>query len=268
MGIRALRIGGTCLAALSLANLYVARGQEPKPLPFAPGEILTYEVTWSIFPAGQVVAALASVGEGSGDAYQVTTTARSQGFVSLLYNVQNEVHSFFDPQTVCSRRISKKIKEGRRRKETQIVFDSARRLAILDERDLNNPNAPAKHAENEIPACVQDVVSAFYFVRRQPLVVGQQIRVPLNDGAKTYEVTVDVQSRDQIQTPGGSRSAFRLEPKVFGGLYKRKGRMLIWLSDDEQRLPLRIQAMISVGSLTGNLKSVSPAPANTSPAGP
>ncbi len=257
METRSRRIVQASLLALALSNFGLGRGQEPKPSPFVPGEKLTYEITWSIFHAGEATATLRKEDEAAGDAYEVETTAHSAGFVSLLYRVQNEFHSLFDPQTLCSRQISKKVNEGRRHKETRIVFDAARRLAILDERDLAVPNAPPKHAENEIPACVQDVVSAFYYLRRQPLRLGQQFVIPVNDGSKTHKVTVEVQARERIQTPLGPRDAFRTEPRVFGDLYKRKGRMLVWFSDDEQRLPLRVKAMISVGSITGNLKSVS-----------
>ena len=59
----------------------------------------------------------------------------------------------------------------------------------------------------------------------------------------------------------GRRFAFRVEPTVFGGLYKRKGRMLIWFSDDPQRLPLRIKAVISVGTIVGELQSATQSPA-------
>ena len=268
MGIRAISRVGAGLAAIVLACLNPGRAQQPLPAPFAPGETLTYEISWSVFRAGQVVVTLSEFGKGSGDLYEVTTTARSQGFVSLLYNVQDEFRSVFDPETLCSRWISKGINEGRRHKETRLMFDTARRLAILDERDLTKANNPTKHAENEIPSCVQDVVTAFYFVRRQPLRVGQQIRVPINDGSKTYEVAAEVQARERIQTPYGTREAFRVEPKVFGGLYKRKGRMLIWFSDDAQRVPLRIKAMIAVGSITGDLKSVAYPSPSTAPQKP
>jgi hypothetical protein len=69
-------------------------------------------------------------------------------------------------------------------------------------------------------------------------------------------VTLDVQGREAIQTPLGNRSAIRVEPKVFSGLFKRKGRMLVWFSDDDQHLPLRIRFMIAVGTITATLKSV------------
>jgi hypothetical protein len=244
------------LALAALSGLSPGRAQDAKPSPFGPGESLTYEVTWSVFSAGDVVATLHKAGGTAEDPYEAITTARSRGFASLLFKVDNEFHSVFDPQTLCSRQISKKINEGHRRRQGQIVFDSARRLAVLDERDLADPNAPPKHAENEIPACVQDVVSAFYFVRHQNLQVGQELVVPVNDGSKTHQVAVEVQARERITTRLGSRAAFRVEPRVFGELYRRKGRLLIWFSDDEQRLPLRVKAMTSVGTITCTLKSV------------
>ncbi len=259
MDFRYLRIFGATLAALAL--LGVAGGQaEEKAAPFAPGEKLTYDVTWSIFRAGEVSATLQRTTSGADDAYEVVTTARSQGFVSLLYDVQNEFRSFFDPQSVCSQRIEKSINEGRRHKQTQIVFNGGRQLAILDEHDLTHPKEPAKHVENAAPSCTEDVVTAFYYLRRQDFQVGKVIRLPVNDGSRTYDVAVEVQARERIQTPLGLREAFRVEPKVFSGLFKRKGRMLIWFSDDAQHLPLRIKAMIAVGSITGDLKAVSEQP--------
>jgi len=249
------RLGGLTLALLAMANPLLPAPQE-KALPFTPGERLTYHVTWSVFPAGTVTATVGSEGQASKDHYTVITTAQSQGFVSLVVSVQNEFRSFFDPQTLCSERISKRINEGGRHKETEIVFDSRRKLAILDERDLNKPHEPPKHAENETPGCVEDVVTAFYYLRSQDLQIGKPLHLPVNDGSKTFDVTLDVQARERIQSPLGDRSAIRVEPKVFSGLFKRKGRMLVWFSDDDQRLPLRIKFMITVGTITATLQSV------------
>jgi hypothetical protein len=260
------KLAGQTLAVLALANPLTQVAQE-KALPFQPGETLNYDVTWSVFHAGTVSATLRSEGQESKDDYIITTTAHSQGFVSLLYDVQNEFRSSFNPRTFCSERISKKIAEGRRRKETEIVFDSKRKLAILDERDLTKPNEPVKHAENEIPDCVKDVVTAFYYLRGQDFQIGKPIHLPVNDGSKTYDVTLDVQARERVQTPLGNRFAIRIEPKVFSGLFKRKGRMLVWFSDDNQHLPLRIKFMIAVGPITGTLQSVSREGEKPSPGG-
>ncbi len=245
------------LVVLHLA-LAIGRGAEKAGLPFDPGETLSFDVTWSVFKAGEVTATLKKADHAPHDVYAVTTRARSAGVVSLLFNVDNEFQSLFDPRTLCSQRITKKISEGRRHKDTLIVFDYVRRLSLLDERDLTQPGAPAKHAENEIPPCVEDVVAAFYYLRQQPFEVGHTIELPVNDGSKTQQVAVEVQALEKLQTPLGTFDAYRVEPKVFNNtLFKRKGRMLIWYTANNRHVPLRIKAIISVGSITGTLRQVS-----------
>jgi hypothetical protein len=248
---------------LPLVSLVTGKAQNQ---PFGPGEKLTYDVMWTVFRAGEVTTTLDTGGDGKAAVYQATTTARSEGFVSLLFNVDNVFHATSNQQTLCSQSIVKTVSEGSRHKDTRIAFDYARELAVLDERDLNEPSAPPKHAEFGIPPCVEDVVTAFYYLRRQHLEVGHTVELPVNDGSQTQRVVVEVQAREKVQTPLGTFDALRVEPKVFNGLLKRKGRMLIWFSADPRQLPLRIKAMISVGSITGTLRSVSYAKPNAPPA--
>jgi len=226
------------------------------PEAFSPGETLTYDVTWSVFRAGEVSATLSAMGGSPQAAYQVTATARSAGFVSLLYDVNNVFRATFNPETMCSERIDKQVSEGRRHKRTEIDFDYTRRLAHLDERDLTRPEAPLKRADLDIPACVEDLVTAFYYVRRQRLEVGHTIEVPVNDGSKTQHVSLEVQAIEKVETPLGTFEAYRTEPKVVSPLLRRKGRMLIWFSADDRHLPLRIRALIVVGSITGTLRAI------------
>lgn len=234
---------------------------EKKSLPFIPGETLTYNVTWSVFPAGKVTATLSRFNGDLEGPYVITTTARSQGLASLLYKVQDEFRSVFNPETLCSIQISKQINEGGRHRSTTITFDSHRRVAVLEERDLGGDNKPPKYVEHEIPPCVQDIVTAFYYVRSQPLQVGGTIKLAMNDGSKTTMVVVPVTTKKKLQTPVGEHEALRAEPTVFGNLYeKRKGKLIVWFSDDEHHYPLRIKAELKFGTITGTLVSISPAP--------
>lgn len=243
------------LALLVFANTYVGSAQTPIRSPFQRGETLTYEVGWSVFTAGKVVARLSSADTSDGLA-EITTTARSQGFASVLFKVHDDFHSFFNPQTLCTQRISKTVEENKKHRQIEIAFNPTRGVALYEERNLSEPHTPPKRTENKISGCVQDIVTAFYFLRRQPLRVGQDVHLSMNDGGQTHEITVEVQGREQLQTSVGNRMAFRVEPKIFETLYNKKGRLLVWFSDDEQRLPLRIKITLSVGTVTGNLKSV------------
>ncbi len=252
-GWRRVSVWLAALLSLTLATGIAQTSQQA----FEPGETLTYDVTWTVFRAGVVTTSLRTIGEKNNDSYEITATAQSQGFVNILFAVNNVFRATSSPETLCSEGITKNVREGRRQKDTHIVFDYTRKLALLDERDLNQPSAPPKHEEFDIPPCVEDVVTAFYYLRRQPLMVGHTLELPVNDGSKTQRVIVDVQAREKVQTPVGIFDAVRVEPKVFNGLLKRKGRMFIWFSDEPRHLPLRIKAEISVGTITGTLRSVS-----------
>jgi uncharacterized protein DUF3108 len=249
---------GILLAGLAAA--VPAAAQAPQPAASDPSETLSYDVTWSVFDAGKVTATLDQSANTPGDDVHAHAVARSQGFASLLFDVQDQFDSTFTSGTVCSHRIVKKINEGSRHRDFEVAFDPARRLALLTERDLGHPQAPPKHTENAIPACVEDVVSAFYYSRHQPLKIGRSFHVPVNDGGKTYDILVDVQAREPVQSGLGALPAFRLEPRVFGDFYKRKGRMWVWISDDEHRYPLKVKMAISIGAITATLKSASNGP--------
>ena len=263
MQISRSRLVAGSLAILLLVPLQTGFAQHQDP--FTPGEMLTYDVMWTVFRAGEVTASVRAHSEGRRDVYEVTATARSAGFVSMLFDVNDVFRAISNPQTLCSESIVKNVSEGRRHKDTMIVFDPVRKLALLNERNLNEPQAPPKRDQFDIPPCVEDVVTAFYYLRRQHLEVGHTVELPVNDGSKTQSVVVEVQAQEKVQTPLGTFDTLRLEPKVFSGLLKRKGRMLIWLSADDRHLPVRIKAMIAVGSITGTLRSVTTADPILSP---
>ena len=254
--------------AAILASGGGARAAENNPQPFSPGETLNYDVNWSVFPAGKLSVTLSNDKEGSDDAFLVTTAASSQGFVSLLYKVQDEFQSFFNPQTLCSIKILKQINEGSNHRMTKITFDHRRGLAILDERYLDDSNKPPKHDEHAIPPCAQDIITAFYYVRSQPLRVGDKVKLAVNDGSKTKIVEAEVKERKKIKTPLGEREALRVIPSVFGNLYeKKKGKVVIWFSDDAYHFPLRIRVSLKLGAITGTLTSISPLPPGYAPEG-
>ena len=135
------RLVSALLLVLLLVAFAAGFAQNPHE-PFTPGETLTFDVMWTVFRAGEVTTTLRTSSEGNRDAYEVTATARSEGFVSLLFDVDNVFRAISSAQTLCSESIVKKVSEGRRHKDTHIAFDYARKLALLDERDLNQPGAP------------------------------------------------------------------------------------------------------------------------------
>jgi hypothetical protein len=123
------------------------------------------------------------------------------------------------------------------------------------ERDVLK-NAVLHTYDTAIPNCVHDVLGALISLRAMGLSPGQSAQMPVSDGHKSASVKVEALDREEIRTPAGTYKTIRCEPYLMNGVvYSRKGRVFIWLTDDERRLPVQIQLRMSfpVGTVTLHL---------------
>ncbi|MFN8006585.1 MAG: DUF3108 domain-containing protein [Terriglobia bacterium] len=233
----------------------------PSTLPFEVGEKLSFDVSWKIFDAGTATMTLTDrVLVENEEMYKVNAVVRSTGVVSTLFKVVDVFESFFHTKDLCSYRIMKDIWEGRRHRSTLVTFDQRTRKAQMEDRDLAKPESPVKRVESPIPGCVQDVISALYMIRTKPLKVDDQIHFPVSDGGRTYDVIVEIQAREEIRTPAGVFQTLRLEPRVFGGLFKSRGRLFVWVTNDSAKMPVQVKARMNIGTITASLTQVSKIP--------
>ena len=182
--------------------------------------------------------------------------ADSTGYVSNLYKVADEYTSTFSRRRFCSVGIQKTIHEGDRHREVNVRFDPQRRLGFLQERDLEG-SAPPRQEQFPIPECVHDILSALYYVRSLPLATGETFDFSLNDGGRTISIQLEVQAIEEVETEIGTFEAFRVEPDVFSGqLFQQQGRMFVWFSTDERRIPVQLRAQIGIGTIGASLVSI------------
>lgn len=221
--------------------------------PFFHQETMEYDISWRIFGAGKARLSLAHDTSVGPAVWRATVGANSTGIVSKLYKVEDVFRSTFAEEGYCSEHLQKVIHEGSRYRDIRIDFDKARRVAAIREMDLAR-NRLVRQAENPIPACAFDVVSALYYVRTQKLETGKSFQVPVNDGGHTILIDVEVQGKEEIKTPAGVFQTIRVEPQVFGGtLFKRSGRMQLWLTDDASRRLVQVRAKLFIGAISAVL---------------
>ena len=243
-GSVALRAGGDAIGAL-------AHIQPPPPNHrFPDGTTYVYAAEWRIWTAGTASLRV----EAAGSQQKVTAGADATGVVALLFKVHDRFESRFDPRTFCSQSLAKHTEEGLRQRDTQIWFDYARQKAVLQETNLRNNEK--KHAEEDIPACVTDVLSGILYAGSLPLEVGHSYVFPLNDGGKTVNVRATVEGREQIKTEAGTYSTLRVRPEASEGVLKDRGKMWFWYSDDPQRIPVQMRARLFWGTLTIRLQRI------------
>lgn len=225
--------------------------QPPPPTyKFPHGQNLIYGGEWRLFNAGTATLQL----EKSGEEGRIVINADSTGAVALLYHVHDRMESVIDPTTFCSRSLKKHTEEGFRRVDTHLAIDYHRKKATYDEKNLKTNST--KHAENDVPECVSDVISGIFYAGTVQTEPGKQFSFPLNDGSKTVDVLVHVEAREEIKVPAGTYKTIRMQPEVLSGPLKGKGKVWVWYSDDANRIPVQMRAKMFWGTLNFKLQRI------------
>lgn len=228
---------------------------QPKIEALTPGEILTYNITWSnIVTAGT---ATTEIKEGTlPDGKQVllfVVTTHSAGLVDAFYRVNDRLESVFDPGIMQSLKFSLNEIHGKRKRNRELVFDHANKTVIST---LNKD--PAETIT--IPDQVQDAVSSLYFLRtRDDFIVGKPITIQVHDSSKNWSVEVQTLGREQVTTPAGKFATIKVRtfPK-YEGVFMNKGEIFIWLTDDCRKIPVLMKSTIAIGSIVSTLTKMEP----------
>jgi hypothetical protein len=98
----------------------------------------------------------------------------------------------------------------------------------------------------------------FFYLRTQPLEVGKTVYVNIFDSDKFYKARIDVLKKEKIMVSNNSEiDTIIVKPILESeGLFQRKGDILIWISDDEKRIPVRVETKVPVGSVRAELRTL------------
>ncbi|MBM4168580.1 MAG: DUF3108 domain-containing protein [Ignavibacteria bacterium] len=217
---------------------------------FGLGERLVYDVGYSFIKAGEAVMTIPSVERIHGrDAYRVVFTVNSTPTFSFFFKVEDKYETMMDVEGLFPWRFSQKIREGNYKRDFEAEFDQVNNIARANDK------------EYAVPPYVHDVVSAFYFTRTldfSSMRIGSKIS--LNNFFKdtTHPLPVKFLGHQQISVPAGVFNCVLIEPLIKeGGLFKSEGRVIIWLTNDERRIPVRVSTKVIIGSIEAELREFS-----------
>jgi len=222
----------------------------PPNYTFPNGRTYVYSVQWLSFTAGDATVTLQSDGREQ----HVIATAASTGLVNALFKVSDRFEAYFDPQRYCSLRVIKQSEEGSHSRQVDLRFDYSRGQSVLDEKNLKT--GQTTHTENDIPACVTDVVSDFYYVSSLPLIEGASYVFPVSDGGKTSEVMARIEAREKVTVPAGTFETVSVKAEPTTGGMKGRGTIWTWYTVDESRVPVQMESKLAWGTLTFRLQQV------------
>jgi len=212
---------------------------------FGVGERLEFSVGYGVIKAGTAVMEIPDIAKLDGrKCYHIVSTARSNKFFSVFFKVDDRVESFMDIYGLYSLRYDKHLREGKFRTDVSMVFDQANNLAIYD----------AGKDTFEVAEYVQDVLSAFYFVRTQELTVGRSIFVDNHTDRKNYPLEVKVLRKERIKVEAGEIDCLVVKPILqTPGIFEQKGSLTVWLTDDEVKMPVLMKSKVVIGSISTEL---------------
>ena len=204
---------------------------------------------WKLWHAGDIQLAY-EPGDSDGPP-RASATLRTQGFVDNLYSVDNGYTIRFDDE-FCAASYEFNVKEGKKRRLITTTYQKPKGRSNYLDRDLVRDRI-AFRKTLRVPPCVHDELTALAKFRTMRLKPGETVKLPVSNGKKSVSAKVTRQEKETVKTPAGEFDAVRYEVFLFNNvLYRRKGRLFVWLTDDERRLPVQFQLRLRVyfGTIT------------------
>jgi len=220
----------------------------PAVAPLFVGESLMFEVRWMGLLAGTANMDVSAKTTRDGrDVYHIRMLAETSPFFSWFYQVRDSGETYVDVRELYPWYFHLDQREGSRVMKRTVAFDQHRGVALYT-KNQDRPEAVA------VPLGVHDSLSSFYSLRTVPLHVGQSIHLKTFSNGRIYDVEVQVIRREQVEAYWGPVETLVVRPLMrFEDVLRQKGEVLIWVTDDERRLPVRMRTAIKVGSIEATL---------------
>lgn len=211
---------------------------------FGVGERLEFSISYGPIVAGNAVMEIKEITRyNNHKCFRLVSTAKSNKFFSLFFKVDDRVESLMDVYGLFSLHFEKHLREGKYRTDRYVDFDQKQHLAFADGDTI------------PVQEYVQDALSSLYYVRTLNLQVGNSVFVENHSDKKNYSLEVRVLKREKVRVPAGEFDCLVIEPMLrASGIFKHKGKLTVWLTDDQFKIPVLMKSKVAVGSIASKLK--------------
>jgi hypothetical protein len=214
---------------------------------FGVGEKLVYDVKYFNVTAGIGILEIKEMAEINGrQAYHIVATARTAPFFETFYRVDDTIESYMDVLGLFSLKYSKKLEEGTYKAFSEIEFFPEQQLAIKYTKE-----------QYKVPSFVQDVLSELYYFRNIDMTGKDEVYIDVcADEGKPYQVLVKKIGKERVTVDAGTFDCTIIRPYLkFEGIFRQKGEVDIWITDDANKVPVLLKSHIAIGSVDAVLQS-------------
>lgn len=216
------------------------------------GERLDYKVTYSFVTAGTgyfKILPKPVYRAGGRECYDIRFQVASLKSLEWIYRVKDSYRTVLDAKGIFPWQFEQHTREGNYSKDINAYFDQINNYAYVEDKKYS------------VIPYVHDIVSAFFYTRTQDLHSMPKGTVfYLNNffDEKAFDLGVKINGRQTVEVEAGKFRCIVVEPLVIeGGLFKSEGEILIWLTDDENKMPVKVTTKIMIGYVASELTGYS-----------
>lgn len=219
-------------------------------LAFQAGEELNYKIKYSIFNAAE-----ATLKVEAGDkklsnkvGLHLVATGKTTSGLRLLAKVNNRYDSYIDTQTLLPEIYTENIREDNYRRDGYVLFDREKNEAITNKKDTF-----------DVSEKILDVISSFYYSRCLDISKfkkGDTYHLEYFLEGKSYPMEIEYLGIEKVKSDLGTFECHKFSPSLQPGrIFRKDSKMYLWITNDANRIPLKVQVEILVGSLYLELSS-------------
>lgn len=234
-------------------TFYKKKKTSEKESAFKPGEWLKFRMHYGFLNASYATLHVKSTKINNRPVYHVVGHGETTGFASMFFKVDDTYESYFDMEDGKPYKFIRKIDEGGYTKDVEINFDHENEKAVL------NDKKNKKKLDFDLQDSIQDLLSAFYYLRNNydpnELVEGEAIKLKmLFDDDGIFNFKLKYLGTEVLKTKFGKVECYKFRPLVQSGrIFKEQEGLSLWVSTDDNRIPIRIQADLAVGAIKADL---------------
>jgi hypothetical protein len=214
-------------------------------------ERLNFDVGYKFITAGTAVMQIgdkAATVSGR-PCYDVRFEVRTTSAFDKVFKVRDRYQTYIDVDGIFPWRFEQTVREGNYSRDFSAIIDQRAHVAKTTEGSFTTP------------AYVHDILSAFYYTRAMDIhsmKKGQSFTLKNFYGKKTNDLRIRILGRERVEVDAGTFDCVVVEPLVVeGGLFKNEGRIVVYLTDDDRKIPVKVSTKVVIGSIDGELTSYS-----------
>ena len=220
---------------------------------FQDGEWFKFKVSYSGFlSAGYATLKVDNAILNGKEVYHIQGYGKNTGLSRIFFKVEDIYETYMDKKKDIPYRFIRNINEGGHTRDIIVDFDHTKKLALVHNRKKNTRETYT------FPEGVQDMLSTFYYLRNhvdtKNIRPGEYTDVDMFYGDESFKFRLKFLRREVIKTKFGNIQTLVFRPYVESGrVFKEKESLTVWISDDDNKIPLKIVADLAVGSLRAEL---------------